>query len=165
MGNGLRDSTVWNPQLRTTVAIGPPVFTLVVDFGADARTALTAPTWQPLVSFSEMCSGSEAGSYLRLIDFVYHSTLHLRVIKQRRCPFRPDIRAKSRLESIAMDKICTRTESLRWTVSTKALFAAKWRVQTVLPGRHPRLFRGESRRPHVWTSLVRHDGLLGGLLN
>jgi len=22
-----------------------------------------------------MCSGSEAGSYLRLIDFVYHSTL------------------------------------------------------------------------------------------
>ena len=25
--------------------------------------------------FAEMCSGSEAGSYLRLIDFVYHSTL------------------------------------------------------------------------------------------
>ena len=24
--------------------------------------------------FPEMCSGSEAGSYLRLIDFVYHST-------------------------------------------------------------------------------------------
>ena len=33
---------------------------------------------------SEMCSGSEAGSYLRLIDFVYHSTLGLRVIKQKR---------------------------------------------------------------------------------
>jgi hypothetical protein len=30
------------------------------------------------------CSGSEAGSYLRLIDFVYHSTLGLRVIKKRR---------------------------------------------------------------------------------
>jgi len=30
--------------------------------------------------FTEMCSGSEAGSYLRLIDFVYHSTLGLRVI-------------------------------------------------------------------------------------
>ena len=29
-----------------------------------------------------MCSGSEAGSYLRLIDFVYHSTLGLRVIKR-----------------------------------------------------------------------------------
>jgi len=29
-----------------------------------------------------MCSGSEAGSYSRLIDFVYHSTLGLRVIKK-----------------------------------------------------------------------------------
>ena len=34
--------------------------------------------------FTEMCSGSEAGSYLRLIDFVYHSTLGLRVIKERK---------------------------------------------------------------------------------
>ena len=33
---------------------------------------------------SEMCSGSEAGSYLRLIDFVYHSTLGLRVIKKKK---------------------------------------------------------------------------------
>jgi len=33
--------------------------------------------------FTEMCSGSEAGSYLRLIDFVYHSTLVLRVIEKR----------------------------------------------------------------------------------
>ena len=32
--------------------------------------------------FTEMCSGSEAGSYLRLIDFVYHSTL--RVIKKKK---------------------------------------------------------------------------------
>ena len=31
-----------------------------------------------------MCSGSEAGSYVRLIDFVYHSTLGLRVIKRKR---------------------------------------------------------------------------------
>ena len=30
--------------------------------------------------FAEICSGSEAGSYLRLTDFVYHSTLGLRVI-------------------------------------------------------------------------------------
>ena len=30
-----------------------------------------------------MCSGSEAGSYSRLIDFVYHSTLGLRVRKRR----------------------------------------------------------------------------------
>ena len=33
--------------------------------------------------FTEMCSGSEAGSYLRLIDFVYHSTLGVRVIKKK----------------------------------------------------------------------------------
>ena len=30
-----------------------------------------------------MCSGSEAGSYLRLMDFVYHSTLGLRVRKKK----------------------------------------------------------------------------------
>ena len=30
-----------------------------------------------------MCSGSEVGSYVRLIDFVYHSTVGLRVIKRR----------------------------------------------------------------------------------
>jgi len=48
--------------------------------------------WRP-----EMCSGSEAGSYLRRIDFVYHSTLGLRVVKQkkRRRPERPS-RATSR---------------------------------------------------------------------
>ena len=32
----------------------------------------------------EMCSGSEAGSYLRLIDFVYLSTLGLKVIKKKK---------------------------------------------------------------------------------
>jgi len=32
---------------------------------------------------TEMCSGSEAGSYLRLTDFVYHSTLGSRVIKKK----------------------------------------------------------------------------------
>ena len=31
-----------------------------------------------------MCSGSEAGSYFRLIDFVYHSTLGLIVIKKNK---------------------------------------------------------------------------------
>jgi len=30
------------------------------------------------------CSGSEAGSYLRLIDFVYHSTLGVRVLKKKK---------------------------------------------------------------------------------
>jgi len=33
--------------------------------------------------YTKMCSGSEAGSHLRLIDFVYHSTLGLRVIKKK----------------------------------------------------------------------------------
>ena len=34
--------------------------------------------------FTEMCSGSEAGSFLRVIVFVYHSTLGLRVIKKKK---------------------------------------------------------------------------------
>jgi len=33
--------------------------------------------------FTEVCSGSEEGSYLRLIDCVYHSTLGLIVIKKK----------------------------------------------------------------------------------
>jgi len=34
--------------------------------------------------FTELCSGSEAGSYVWLIDFLYHSTLGLRVIKKKK---------------------------------------------------------------------------------
>ena len=34
-----------------------------------------------------MCSGSKAASYLRLIDFVHHSTLGLRVIKKKKRRF------------------------------------------------------------------------------
>ena len=37
--------------------------------------------------FTEMCSGSEAGSCLRLIDFVYHSILGLGVIKKKKIPW------------------------------------------------------------------------------
>ena len=36
--------------------------------------------------FTKTCSGSEAGSYLRLIDLVYHPTLGLRVIKKEGAP-------------------------------------------------------------------------------
>jgi hypothetical protein len=32
---------------------------------------------------TEMCSGSEVGSHSRLKDFIYHSTLCLRVIKKK----------------------------------------------------------------------------------
>ena len=34
--------------------------------------------------FTEMCADSEEGSHLRLIDFVYHSTLGLRVTKKKK---------------------------------------------------------------------------------
>ena len=34
--------------------------------------------------FIDMCRGSEADSYLRLIDLVYHSTLGLRVIQKKK---------------------------------------------------------------------------------
>ena len=34
-------------------------------------------------NFTEMCSGSEAGAYSRLIGFVYRSTLGLKVINKR----------------------------------------------------------------------------------
>ena len=44
----------------------------------------------------EMCSASEAGSYSSCIDFVYHSTLGLRVLqKNRRDPVR-DLRNLNR---------------------------------------------------------------------
>ena len=33
---------------------------------------------------TEICMGSEAGSYLRLIDFVYHSISGLRVIRKKK---------------------------------------------------------------------------------
>ena len=34
--------------------------------------------------FTEMCSGSEAGSHLRLIDCVYHSTLGWTVMNKKK---------------------------------------------------------------------------------
>ena len=34
--------------------------------------------------FTEMCSGSEAGSYLRIIDSVHHSTLCMGVTKKKK---------------------------------------------------------------------------------
>ena len=33
---------------------------------------------------TEMCSGSEAGSHLKLTDFVYHSTPDLRIIQRKK---------------------------------------------------------------------------------
>ena len=49
--------------------------------------------------FKEMCSGSEAGSFLRLIDFVYHSTLGLGVIKKKKKTCQSGWREGLRLET------------------------------------------------------------------
>ena len=45
----------------------------------EGETSVCAGSGRLRVKGLEMCSGSEAGSYVRLIDFVYHSTLGLRV--------------------------------------------------------------------------------------
>ena len=50
-------------------------------FGVAVCAPLNQGTTPPS---STLCSGSDAGSYLRLVDFVYHSTLGLREIKKRR---------------------------------------------------------------------------------
>jgi len=52
------------------------------DLASRIASRCSALVWG--AAFAEMCSGSEAGSYLRLIDFVYHSTLGLRVIKKKK---------------------------------------------------------------------------------
>ena len=48
--------------------------------------------------FTEMCNGFEAGSYLRLTDFAYHSSLGMRVIKKKRRERAhvPDIRLRGK---------------------------------------------------------------------
>ena len=51
----------------------------------NARNLNVSGAWiTPSGTHLEMCSGSEAGSYLRLIGFVYHSTLGLRVINKKK---------------------------------------------------------------------------------
>jgi len=50
-----------------------------------ASARLQGPRERPPY-FTEMCSGSEAGSYLRLTDFVCHPTLGLSVIKRKPQP-------------------------------------------------------------------------------
>ena len=70
--------------------------------------------------FTEMCSGSEAGSYLRLIGCVYHSTLGLRVIKKKRrvlCVIERD-----RIDSSASaDAVCNNRCSSSSLLSLQAL--------------------------------------------
>ena len=56
-----------------------------------------------------MCSGSEAGSYLRLIDFVYHSTLGLRVIQKKK-----KLYALERLYGVQFHMPLTRRPDQAW---------------------------------------------------
>jgi len=51
--------------------------------------------------FTEICSASEAGSYLTLIDFGYHSTLGLNVIKEIKRPV-PRVRIPPHLPTHCM---------------------------------------------------------------
>ena len=55
-----------------------------VQFSIREQLLTTTALWYGSTSFTEMCSGSEAGAYLRRIDFVYHSTLGLRVINKKK---------------------------------------------------------------------------------
>jgi len=47
-----------------------------------------------------MCSGSEAGSYSRVKDFVYHSTLGLRAIKKKKLSSERRALARSRRSAL-----------------------------------------------------------------
>ena len=60
------------------------VITLCTAGGARTTVATSSRLTFENNYLTEMCSGSEAGSYVRLIDFVYHSTLGLRVMKKKK---------------------------------------------------------------------------------
>jgi len=65
-----------------------------------------------------MCSGSEAGSYVRLIDFVYHSTLGVTVIKKEGVHLVLDVFGKG---SLVHDKVlgpdrCVLPPCIRYSV-------------------------------------------------
>jgi len=55
----------------------------------------------------EMCSGSEAGWYLRRIDFVHHSTLGLRVIGKKKKV--REFGGRARIECYRTAADCVRT--------------------------------------------------------
>ena len=51
-----------------------------------------------------MCSGFEAGSYLGLTDFPYHSILGLRVTKKKKRKERSAVGSRSLAKRFAVDK-------------------------------------------------------------
>ena len=89
----------WDPQMyRERSSLDFPTRALplpsLVSWSAPSCPHTSAPEhlrshkWQAEVAynnyFAEMCSDSEAGLYLRLIDLMYHSTLGVRVIKKKK---------------------------------------------------------------------------------
>jgi len=87
--------------------------------------------------FTEMCSGSEAGSCFRRIDVVYHSTLGLRVIKKKK---RPAERAGTAGRSLIMlvheyGRVWKRIQfALRWRyiMGLRELDAGAWVIEILL---------------------------------
>jgi len=74
-----------------------------------------------------MCNGSETGSYLRLIDFVYHSTLGLRVIKKKN--FRLSARSENfrlsdRVVTARSASVSSRTIASCWSRFDASTWAA-----------------------------------------
>ena len=86
----LMGGTFWKKDislLGVEIAASARLVSSVFFFSLEAsafRFSSSACTRCSVNYFTEMCSGSEAGSYLRLIDFVYHSTLGLRVITKQK---------------------------------------------------------------------------------
>jgi len=76
-----------------------------------------------------MCSGSEAGSYLRLIDVVYHSTVGLRVIKRReikkRRVFESNKEEKSLATWLAWQASCSQYSYVEDNIANGNLSTAK----------------------------------------
>ena len=68
------------------------IITMIKWFRTSRLSIKNSLSWRPArtraglraLRGAEMCSGSEAGSYVRLVDFVYHSKLGLSVIKKKK---------------------------------------------------------------------------------
>jgi len=78
----LSDTRVYAPQIRARLGTLEIDLTPVnIKLFKSQSTLKSVSTTRDSLANEGLGSGSEAGSYLRLINFVYHSTLGLRVIK------------------------------------------------------------------------------------
>jgi len=100
--------------------------------------------------FTDMCSGSEAGSYLRLIDVVYHPTLGLRVIKKKKTR-NPKGSLSLSFSGVALSGSERRGNNL------KGLMTLTWepRPESVLDCLICAIF-ARQRKPYSRTSLIRN---------